>query len=157
MACPATHLHGTLSSITSPRNRRQPSPLYFSHVKNSYQHQNCSTFQRKYSTMPSVLIVGATRGLGASLTKKYAAREGSTVYGTTRSDKAPDGFPNSVKWLPGVDLTDSGAADHLVKLLGDSQPLSTVVSYPSSRPRDLCLRRTLHVRLSRLATSQPKI
>ena len=78
--------------------------------------------------MSSILIVGATRGLGASLIKKYAAQEGTTVYGTTRADKAPKGFSEKIKWLPDVDLTASGVGDHLVKLLGDSQPLSTVVS-----------------------------
>lgn len=84
--------------------------------------------------MSPILVVGATRGLGASLTEKYASQEGSTVYGTTRSDNAPDGFPDSVKWITGVDLTSSGVADHLVKLLGDSQPLSTVVSRSTPWP-----------------------
>lgn len=83
--------------------------------------------------MAPILIVGATRGLGASLTKKYAAQQGTTVYGTTRSEGAPDGFPDSVKWLPGVDLTSPGVADHLVKVLGGSQPLSTVVSCTAKR------------------------
>ncbi|CAM1502250.1 Fc.00g042340.m01.CDS01 [Cosmosporella sp. VM-42] len=77
--------------------------------------------------MSSILIVGATRGLGASLAKKYAAQEGTIVYGTTRSDKAPEGFPEKIKWLPGVDLTAPGVGDLLVKLLGASQPLSTVL------------------------------
>ncbi|KAF7545832.1 hypothetical protein G7046_g9466 [Stylonectria norvegica] len=79
--------------------------------------------------MASILIVGATRGLGASLLKQYAAKEGNTVYGTTRSSKDPDGFPREVKWLTGVDLTDSGVGDAVVKSLGASKPLSTVVSY----------------------------
>ncbi|KAG5944083.1 hypothetical protein E4U59_007646 [Claviceps monticola] len=44
--------------------------------------------------MPSILIVGATRGLDASLAKRYASSDmdpsqANTVYGTTRSDSAP--------------------------------------------------------------------
>ena len=78
--------------------------------------------------MSPVLVIGATRGLGASLTKQYAAQPGCTVYGTTRSAGAPDGFPEHVKWLPGVDLMNSDVGDNLVTLLGGSQPLSAVVS-----------------------------
>ncbi|KAL0937371.1 short chain dehydrogenase reductase family superfamily [Colletotrichum truncatum] len=78
--------------------------------------------------MSPVLIVGATRGLGASLIKQYAAKSGTTVYGTTRSKAGPEkGFPESVKWLPEIDLMKSDVADHLVSLLGGSKPLSTVV------------------------------
>ncbi|WYZ39429.1 hypothetical protein EsH8_III_001343 [Colletotrichum jinshuiense] len=76
--------------------------------------------------MSPVLIVGATRGLGASLTKKYAA-DGSTVYGTTRSQDGPKDFPDSIKWIPGIDLTDSKVGETLVRLLGGSKPLSTVI------------------------------
>lgn len=79
--------------------------------------------------MSPVLIVGATRGLGASLTKKYAA-DGSTVYGTTRSQDGPKDFPDSIKWIPGIDLTDSKVGETLVRLLGGSKPLSTVVGCP---------------------------
>ncbi|KAJ0286811.1 hypothetical protein CBS470a_005691 [Colletotrichum nupharicola] len=78
--------------------------------------------------MSPVLVVGATRGLGASLTKQYAAQSGTTVYGTTRSKAGPEkGFPESVKWLPEVDLMDSKVGDHLVSLLGGSKPLSAVI------------------------------
>ncbi|TDZ21173.1 putative oxidoreductase [Colletotrichum orbiculare MAFF 240422] len=77
--------------------------------------------------MSPILIVGATRGLGASLTKQYAERSGTTVYGTTRSEIGPDGFPESVKWLPEVDLMDAKVGDHLVSLLGGSKPLSAVI------------------------------
>lgn len=77
--------------------------------------------------MSSVLVVGATRGLGAELVKQYASK-GSTVYGTSRSDKKPDGFPKGVKWLYNIDLTNSKVADELVKQLKGEQPLDTVVS-----------------------------
>ena len=78
------------------------------------------------STMAPVLIVGATRGLGAELTKQYA-KQGKTVYGTARSEATPKGFPDSVKWLPNVDLTKKDVGDTLVSLLGGAQPLESVV------------------------------
>ncbi|KAH6689431.1 oxidoreductase [Plectosphaerella plurivora] len=77
--------------------------------------------------MSPILIIGATRGLGGALTKLYAERPDSTVYGTTRSATAPDGFPDSVKWLPEVDLTQPSVGSHLVRLLGGSQPLGAVI------------------------------
>lgn len=77
--------------------------------------------------MARILVVGATRGLGASLVKQYANKEGNIVYGTTRSSQGPDGFPNQVKWLSGIDLTQSDVGNKLVLLLGDSQPLETVI------------------------------
>lgn len=76
--------------------------------------------------MSPILIIGATRGLGGALTKLYASRSDSTVYGTTRSSAAPDGFPTSVKWLPDVDLTQPSVGSHLVSLLGGSKPLAAV-------------------------------
>ncbi|EON99636.1 putative short chain dehydrogenase reductase family superfamily protein [Phaeoacremonium minimum UCRPA7] len=76
--------------------------------------------------MAPVLIVGATRGLGAELTKQYA-KQGKTVYGTARSEAAPKDFPESVKWLPNVDLTKKDVGDTVVSLLGGSQPLESVI------------------------------
>jgi len=78
--------------------------------------------------MPSILIVGANRGLGASLAKLYAA-SGWTVFGTTRSHDKPDGFPDSIHWIPSTDLmrSDVGStlAVHLKSLI--SEPLDLVV------------------------------
>lgn len=79
--------------------------------------------------MSRVLIVGATRGLGASLARQYASRPDVTVYGTTRSNAAAKDFPENVKWLTGVDLMDSAVADTLVSQFPDSNnPLSAAVS-----------------------------
>ncbi|KAM0274870.1 hypothetical protein ACHAQH_007795 [Verticillium albo-atrum] len=76
--------------------------------------------------MSPILIIGATRGLGAALTKHYADQPNYTVYGTTRSSQAPADFPSQVKWLPDIDLTDPSAGTKLVSLLGGAQPLSAV-------------------------------
>lgn len=61
--------------------------------------------------MPSVLIVGGTRGLGAALVTHYSSNPGSgtswTVYATTRSDKAPTdewAQKQNIRWLRNVDL-----------------------------------------------------
>jgi len=76
--------------------------------------------------MPSILIVGANRGLGASLTEQYAAK-GWTVFGTTRSEDKPDGFPESVNWVGSVDLMQSNVgstlAAHLKSLAKESLDL----------------------------------
>lgn len=62
--------------------------------------------------MPSVLIVGATRGLGAALVTYYSSNEPTTgtpwtVYGTTRSSEPPSddwAKKQNVHWLLNVDL-----------------------------------------------------
>ncbi|RSM15923.1 hypothetical protein CEP52_000532 [Fusarium oligoseptatum] len=76
--------------------------------------------------MPSILIVGATRGLGASLVKQYA-KAGNTVYGSTRWSEGPEGFPEQVKWITGIDLTQSNVGEKLTNLLDASQPLDSVI------------------------------
>jgi short-subunit dehydrogenase len=56
--------------------------------------------------MSSILIVGATRGLGEQLLQRYASIPSNTVYGTSRSTtppSAPSG-PN-IHWIPSIDLT----------------------------------------------------
>jgi short-subunit dehydrogenase len=59
--------------------------------------------------MPSVLIIGASRGLGAELAKKYAEEEKSTVLATSRSEKTVP-FKN-VRWITNIDVAkkDAGA------------------------------------------------
>ncbi|KAK3693754.1 oxidoreductase [Podospora appendiculata] len=77
--------------------------------------------------MLRVLIVGASRGLGASLAKQYAAKDGTTVYGTARSDSSPEGFPESIKWLSGVDLMKPDVGDSIVGGVQGSKPLDIVI------------------------------
>jgi NAD(P)-dependent dehydrogenase (short-subunit alcohol dehydrogenase family) len=90
--------------------------------------------------MPSVLVVGATRGLGAELVKQYASRGSGPVYATSRSDSKPEGFPGSVKWLTNIDLTDSEVAEGLTKQLEGEKPLDIVVcmiTVPGNEPPKL--------------------
>ncbi|KAI1764394.1 oxidoreductase [Hypoxylon sp. FL1150] len=76
--------------------------------------------------MASALIIGATRGLGASLVKEYAANS-TSVFATTRSDIAPSGFPDGVKWLSDIDLTRSNVGENLTGQLKGVQPLDVVI------------------------------
>lgn len=78
--------------------------------------------------MSRVLIVGATRGLGASLVKKYASNSRNTVHATTRSDWAPKDFPEleNVKWACRVDLMKPEVGKILTSQLG-SEALDVVV------------------------------
>ena len=80
--------------------------------------------------MSGVLIIGASRGLGAELAKIYAAR-GKTVYGTVRSSEKPKAseFPAGVNFLTKVDLTKPDVGDSIVGSLPSSSPLEVVVRY----------------------------
>jgi len=58
--------------------------------------------------MPTVLIVGSTRGLGKSLLEKYASDTDSLVYGTARNDP-PQKHAENVKYIGNVDLSTESA------------------------------------------------
>lgn len=70
--------------------------------------------------MPNVLIVGATRGLGASLVQKYAAENSGTVFATSRSENAPFDHKN-VQVIPGIDLSVESAGAKLASYLKDAK------------------------------------
>ncbi|KKK15864.1 hypothetical protein P175DRAFT_0435151 [Aspergillus ochraceoroseus IBT 24754] len=75
----------------------------------------------------NILIVGATRGLGASLRDLYASNPSViNVFGTTRSDSKPDSHPK-VSWITEVDLLKSNVGQKLVSQLPSSLKLSTVI------------------------------
>lgn len=69
--------------------------------------------------MPNVLIIGATRGLGASLANLYASKEDTIVYGTTRSASAPknDKLSDKIIWVPNIDVSESSVGTKLVNQL----------------------------------------
>lgn len=66
----------------------------------------------------NVLIIGATRGLGASLANLYAAKPSTTVYGTTRQPEAPTGLHEKIVWVKNVDVAQEGVGKQLVNQLG---------------------------------------
>jgi len=69
--------------------------------------------------MPNILIIGATRGLGASLANQYAKQEGTTVYGTTRSAEAPKKkeLDERIVWVKSVDVSVKDVGERLVSQL----------------------------------------
>ncbi|CAG7563348.1 unnamed protein product [Fusarium equiseti] len=77
--------------------------------------------------MAVILVVGATRGLGASIVKQYAEQSGNTVYGTTRSSEGPEDFPTNIIWLSGIDLMQPNVGETLVSLLDSSQPIDSLI------------------------------
>lgn len=75
----------------------------------------------------SVLVVGATRGLGASLTKQYASQSSNIVFATSRSASAPTDSSKGVTWLQNVDLMKSDVGEKIVTQLEGKKPLNVVV------------------------------
>lgn len=69
--------------------------------------------------MTKILIVGATRGLGASLANAYAAKDSNIVFGTARS-APPTGehLSKSIQWVPHIDLTSPEVGGSLANQLG---------------------------------------
>jgi NAD(P)-dependent dehydrogenase (short-subunit alcohol dehydrogenase family) len=77
--------------------------------------------------MSRILIVGATRGLGASLARGYA-QKGKTVFATCRSSAPqPDKFPDGVHWITGVDLMKPDVGDTIANYLRSKGQLESVV------------------------------
>jgi NAD(P)-dependent dehydrogenase (short-subunit alcohol dehydrogenase family) len=78
--------------------------------------------------MPTVLVVGATRGLGASLVAQYAARPGTTVLATTRSSAPPsDAAVKPTRWITGIDISQPAASGLLAAAVAPSAPVDTVI------------------------------
>ncbi|KAJ3003117.1 hypothetical protein HKX48_001946 [Thoreauomyces humboldtii] len=72
--------------------------------------------------MPNVLIIGATRGLGASLAKAYASA-GVSVFGTTRSSSKPEDFGvKEVQWLLDIDLMKPTVGQTLTTAIAKLKP-----------------------------------
>lgn len=68
--------------------------------------------------MPNILIIGATRGLGASLANVYASQSNTTVFGTTRAAHSPKGLNEKIVWIPNIDVSEEGVGRKLVNQLG---------------------------------------
>ncbi|KAI9724350.1 MAG: hypothetical protein M1812_000418 [Candelaria pacifica] len=65
--------------------------------------------------MSKILIVGASRGLGASLTDQYSSGN-NEVFATSRSDNAPKSSDH-VTWIPNIDVASENAGPNLVSSL----------------------------------------
>lgn len=73
---------------------------------------------------PNILIVGATRGLGASLVKIYV-NSGARVFATGRSKDIPESTKD-VTYIPGIDVAKEETGSKLAKNIG-STPLDVVI------------------------------
>lgn len=83
--------------------------------------------------MPNVLIVGATRGLGAEIAQRYARSEFS-VTGTARSSDKPEGLHHDIHWIPSVDIAEESAGSSIVSgLKGQKQDIVIITAgfFPS--------------------------
>ncbi|PLN85780.1 oxidoreductase [Aspergillus taichungensis] len=74
----------------------------------------------------NILIVGATRGLGASLRSIYASKPSTKVFATTRLNR-PSGSEHNVSWVSFVDVSRPDAGQMLVEQLPSPLKLSTVI------------------------------
>ena len=75
--------------------------------------------------MPNILIVGASRGLGAELAKQYASN--NTVFATSRSDKPPAATKN-IQYIPNIDVAQETAGQKLASHIGKTKTtLETVI------------------------------
>lgn len=79
--------------------------------------------------MSSILIVGATRGLGAQLVKRYASNASNTVYGTSRSSSPPSSpsGPN-IHWIPSIDLIKPDCGTTLSNALATKKIDTTIIT-----------------------------
>ncbi|KAJ6557523.1 hypothetical protein B0H19DRAFT_1210433 [Mycena capillaripes] len=67
--------------------------------------------------MPTTLIVGATRGLGASLAAAYA-NSGTAVYATARSSTPPSSPAHeNITWISNIDIASESAGTALASAL----------------------------------------
>ncbi|KAL8679109.1 MAG: hypothetical protein Q9186_004604 [Xanthomendoza sp. 1 TL-2023] len=71
--------------------------------------------------MSSILVIGASRGLGASLVDQYS-KGSSTVYATVRSASRSDDLKSkdSIFYIDGIDLATENAGPELVSILTES-------------------------------------
>ncbi|RHZ45224.1 oxidoreductase, short chain dehydrogenase/reductase family superfamily [Aspergillus thermomutatus] len=124
LVCCATLMHVAEGKrLSTAVGRRAPTVL--TNIKQRAQSE-------KVEMSKNILIVGATRGLGASLRRLYASKASSTttVFATTRSSAPPEDSSESesrVSWLQNVDISQPDVGDTLVSQLPSSTKLSSVI------------------------------
>ncbi|KAH7066981.1 hypothetical protein BKA63DRAFT_132208 [Paraphoma chrysanthemicola] len=70
--------------------------------------------------MPTILVVGATRGLGASIVKTYAASPDNCVLATARTSNPPANSKN-IAYISGIDIAEPDASSNLLQYLQSSK------------------------------------
>lgn len=66
--------------------------------------------------MPTIVVVGGTRGLGHSLVNYYSKQANTTVYGTSRKQKEPQD-EGTIKWIHSVDASQPSAGQTLANAI----------------------------------------
>ncbi|OAL05102.1 NAD(P)-binding protein [Phaeosphaeriaceae sp. SRC1lsM3a] len=74
--------------------------------------------------MSTILVVGATRGLGASIVETYAANANNHVFATARSSNPPANTKN-IAYIPNIDIATPEASSTLIHYL-ESRKISQV-------------------------------
>jgi len=76
----------------------------------------------------NVLVIGATRGLGAEILKYYSTLTTTAhVFGTARSTEAPSTDSKNASYIPEVDLLSSDCGKKLVSGLPKDTTLHTII------------------------------
>ncbi|KAH0541228.1 hypothetical protein FGG08_004284 [Glutinoglossum americanum] len=86
--------------------------------------------------MPTILIIGATRGLGSALLSAYAAHPTNTIYGTTRSPTAPPSPPSNTHWIPSIDLLLPTAASAIASAIPKTHPIDILIISAGIFPKE---------------------
>ena len=74
----------------------------------------------------SILIIGASRGLGLALAQQYSHQPRTNVYATSRSPQPPEGITERINWLLGVDITDRDCAGPFTETLRNT-PIDVMI------------------------------
>ncbi|MCJ1410399.1 hypothetical protein MMC19_004484 [Ptychographa xylographoides] len=75
--------------------------------------------------MPTVLVIGASRGLGLELVKQYAGHN-NKVIATSRSDKSSQPS-SSITWVPGIDVAAKDAGVKLAEACKHAGAIDIVI------------------------------
>lgn len=76
----------------------------------------------------NILILGATRGLGASLRKLYATNPSTkTVFATARGNSPPESNESHTTWLTNIDVSQPDVGQKLTSQLPSSTEISTAI------------------------------
>lgn len=101
------------ASLTTSNQKHHPPPLFLEFTLYIAFFPPRKIRSRKLD-MPTILIIGATRGLGAALANAYASVPSNAVFGTTRSGSAPKKLSERIMWVKDIDLMSPGCGARLV-------------------------------------------
>ncbi|KAI9676562.1 MAG: hypothetical protein M1817_000721 [Caeruleum heppii] len=77
--------------------------------------------------MPNILIVGASRGLGASLAQQYAQQSDANVFATSRSPDQKTADKPNITYVPAIDIASESCGPTLVSQIPSDKHLDIVI------------------------------